>query len=262
MTRTTRWTALATLVLLAACQQQAPEAPAAAAPAPADPTEAAPATSAPPADLMARGTPAAAESADSITRIVNLQSIDATKEFLERTLGQSKYETPDTAQYVVAGCNINLVFAENKAVSSVSIDLTKGCRFDASGLTQSEKPVMVDGPMTFAQFEDTFGQARYTSPCLTMCGNAFDPYVAAVVPGYSANRGIDVAGVSVFVADAVSDASNVWQTKLTEKAGEDYVIDTKFNCEDTHNDIPRAAFAKAPVETLQFGRDLNEASCE
>lgn len=258
MTRTARWTALAALVLLAGCQKTTPQDATAAAPAA---TAAATAPADAKEDLFIGVTPAAGEAPASITPIVRFQSIDATKEFLERTLGQSKYETPDSAQYELAGCNVNVGFADNKAVTSISIDLKPGCSFDASELARSDQPVIVNGPMAFARFEELFGSARYTSPCLTMCGNAFDPYVAAVVPGYSANGGVDVSAQSLFIEDAAGEAMNAWREQLKAKLGEDYVIETKFNCEDTHNDIPRAAFAQVPVETLQFGRDLADGNC-
>lgn len=261
MTRTTRWTALAALVLLAGCQRQTPQDATAAAPAAPAATGAATAPADAKEDLFIGVTPAAGEAAASITPIVRLESIDATKEFIERTLGQSTYETPDTAQYEVAGCSVSVVFAPNRAVRSVSIALKPGCKFDASELARSDQPVIVSGPMPFSQFEAQFGQARYSSPCLTLCGNAFEPYVTAVVPGYSANGGIDIGAQVLFVEDAAMEAKSAWQEQLMTKVGEDYVFETRFNCEDTHNDIPRAAFAQVPVESLQFGRDLAEASC-
>ncbi|MFD0740538.1 hypothetical protein ACFQZQ_14740 [Lysobacter koreensis] len=259
MTLTTRWTAVAAFTLLAGCQMPAADTVAAPA-APAPHANVPQAGVAPPAAPVTTAA-AAAPTPASISAIVNLRSIDATKEFLERTLGASTYETPETAKYLAGGCNVEVSYAANKAVTNVSIDLTPGCRFDAAALVGSQAPVMVDGSLTFAAFEQLFGNARYTSPCLSLCGNAYDPYVDAVVPGSRANLVVDVAARALFVDDAVIAASNAWEAQLKAKAGEDYVVETRFNCDRTHEAIARAAFATVKVETLQFGRELGSNDC-
>lgn len=189
-----------------------------------------------------------------------LDSIGATKEFLERSLGQSTYETPDEARYEVEGCEVSLSMAD-RAVTAVTVELAPTCQFDVAGLIGSESPVVVRGALTFARFEQLFGQAGYTSPCLSLCGNAYDPYVDAVVPGSRANGVVDIAANALFVSDEVLDAASVWREQLTAKAGEEYVTGTRFNCERTHNDIARSAFAAAQVDRIQFGRSLGTDDC-
>lgn len=251
-------TLVAFFLLLAACQK-AQETPAAAdAPAAATAAEAAAAAAAP-----SEAAPTAVEPAEGegISKLVALSTIGATKEFAERTLGESTYETPQDAQYMAGGCDVTLNFADDKSISKVSIALKKGCRFDAAQLAGLETPLLVDGPITFAQFEKLFGDAHYTSPCLRHCGNAYDPYVDAVIGGTRANGVIDVAAHAVFVSDSVLEASNAWEEKLMAKTGEEYVDSTKFNCESAHDDIPRAAFAASNVEAIEFGRELGSSDC-
>lgn len=255
MIRTTRFAAIAiAAITLAACQQQAPATVTEPAAAPAVQSDATPApASAPTVEAAAEG--------QGISRIVAIESIGATKEFLERTLGQSTYETPQEARYTASGCDVSVSFGEDKAVSQISIALKPGCRFDASKLANLDAPLVIDGPLTFAQFEKLFGQAHYTSPCLTLCGNAYDPYVDAVVGGVRANGMIDVSAHAIFVEDPVLEAVGQWRDKLQTTKGEDYVMNTKFNCERDQDAIPSAAFANVQVEAFQFGREIGSSDC-
>lgn len=199
--------------------------------------------------------------ASDISPVVRLSSIGATKALLERTLGPSVYETPDEARYTVRQCEVTLGLDDRAAVTRVSIRLKPGCAFDASGISASEQPVRIDGLLTFAAFERLFGPARYTSPCLRDCGNAYDPSVDAVLAGSRANGFIDVSANAFFSAGPVLDASNAWEQQLIARVGEAYVDDTRFNCDPTHEAIPRATLSEVEVEELQFGRDL-DSSCQ
>jgi len=192
-----------------------------------------------------------------VSSIVSPRSIGASRDFVERRLGQPVDDTPETARYSAGGCDISVEFGEDGTVSAVGIALANGCRFDASALAAG-RSLAVDGTLTFARFEQLFGEARYSSPCLASCGNAFDSFVDAVVHGDGA---IEVAAQTLFVGDAAVDASDVWQDRLTADTDEDFVLETKFNCVADHDAIPRAAFAEVRVELLRFGRDLGTADC-
>lgn len=194
--------------------------------------------------------------AHDISPVVRLSSIGATKAFLERVIGQSAYETPDEARYTVGECDVTLGLDERAAVTSVSVRLKPGCAFDASGIAPSERPVRISGALTFAAFERLFGPARYSSPCLRDCGNAYDPFVDATLAGSRANGFIDVSASAIFAAGPVLDAANVWEEQLIARAGEAYVDATRFNCDPTYEAIPRAAFRAVEVESIAFWRDL------
>jgi len=252
MTSRRRLAALAATftTLLPGCQQQpTPPAPAAAiqtaSPAPPSTTDAQPAAEAP--------------AKRKIDSIVQLESIGATKEFLERTLGLSTYETPDEATYKLDGCQVQLR-VRDRAVEQVTIQLEPGCTFDAGGLTGQES-TLVSGPITFSEFEELFGAAHYTAPCLRLCGNAYDPFVDAVVYGSRVNGVIDVSATAIFVEPAVIDASDVWENELVKLESEEWVGNTRFNCERQHNGVAQKAFSKVKVEHISFGRDLGTADC-
>ena len=245
--------AAAAIALMAGCQQADPSDTAAAAPAQAESNPQA-------AAAQRAAEPVQQATAPNLSAIIRVDTIGATKAFVERTLGQSTYETEQEANYQIDGCAVSLSLAGN-SVNAVSIALAPGCRFDMSGLVGSEQPVPVEGPITFARFETLFGQARYTAPCLTLCGNAYDPYLDAVVGGSHANGFVDIAAHVLFVEDGALDAAAAWREQLTAVAGEDFVTSTGFNCDPRHDGIARQAFSTANVEMLRFGRELGTWDC-
>lgn len=195
-----------------------------------------------------------------LTRLLQPQSIGTTKEFLERKIGPSVSETETSAEYVVDGCHVTLGL-DGRTVRSVGVLLEKGCRADIAGFVGQSGSVPVDDTLTFAQFEKLAGTAEYHSPCIDMCGNAMDPYVDAIIPGYHANGFNDLVARTAFVDDAATNASMKWAEQLKSATSEDFVINAQFNCDSSHDDIPRKLFADIKVHEIVFGSGLDDSSC-
>lgn len=196
-----------------------------------------------------------------LSQLLRLQSIGTTKEFLERTIGPSTSETEADAQYTVEGCPVTLAL-NGKTVTSVDVTLAKGCHPDLAGILGQQAPMPVGDSLTFAQFEKAGGEAQYHSPCIEMCGNAFDPYVDAIISGSHANGFNDVIARATFVPDDAINASEQWAEQLKAAAGEDFVTDAKFNCDSSHNGIPRKLFAGVKVQDILFGTVAPDSSCQ
>lgn len=221
-----------------------------------------PDTAAKTSDNTSGSTPTASKQSSSrLSSLLRLESIGSTKEFLERSAGQSIAETEDKSKYMVDGCPVAFTL-NGKTVTSIDVTLAKGCHFDMAGILGQPSPVPVDDSFTFAQFEKMAGEAQYHSPCIDMCGNAFDPYVDAIVPGFHANGFNDVVARAVFVEDDAVDASLHWSEQLKAVAGEDFVVDAKFNCDASHDDIPRRLFAKVKVQEIIFGTPASDQNCQ
>lgn len=196
-----------------------------------------------------------------LSQLLRLQSIGTTKEFLERTIGPSISETASDAQYFVEGCPATLAL-NGKTVTSIDVTLAKGCHFNLEGILGQPTPMAVNDSLTFAQFEKAAGEAQYHSPCIEMCGNAFDPYVDAIIPGFHANGFNDVVARATFVQDDAVNASTRWADQLKATAGEDYVTDVKFNCDPSHNNVPRQLFAEVKVQDIIFGSVVADSDCQ
>ena len=195
-----------------------------------------------------------------LSQLLRLQSIGTTKEFLERTIGPSTSETEGDAHSKVDGCPVTLAL-NGKTVTSVDVTLAKGCHPDLAGLLGQQAPMPVGDSLTFAQFEKEAGEAQYHSPCIEMCGNAFDPYADAIISGSHANGFNDVIARATFVQDDAVNASEQWAERLKAAAGEDFVTDAKFNCDSSHDDIPRKLFAGVKVQEIIFGAVAADSNC-
>lgn len=238
---------LPAIVLMAACNRS--------------PDKSATPTAPPKAPATSAASAQTAQSSSRLSQLLRLQSIGATKEFLERTIGPSVAETENGAQYTIDGCPVTLTL-DGKTVTSIDVTLANGCRIDLSGILGQPSPVPVDDSLTFAQFEKVAGDAQYHSPCIEMCGNAFDPYVDALIPGFHANGFNDVVAHAAFVQDDAVNASLRWADELKKVTGDDFVTEAKFNCDSSHDDIPRRLFADVKVQEIIFGSLQADSDCQ
>lgn len=81
-------------------------------------------------------------------------------------------------QFRTDGCDITLVSDEaDKVIESVEIDIAPSCNLSLkSVLNVSEgQPDIKLGDLTFGGFEPLL-DSRYYADCLTLCGNAADPW--------------------------------------------------------------------------------------
>lgn len=187
-----------------------------------------------------------------IDKVADLEMIGTTIEFFERTAGDPVRATEWMNNYEVDGCPVTVGLA-GRSVDTISIDLIPGCKLDFAGIAGGREPIPVDGPLTFGEFEQIAGHAEFKSPCLSGCGNAYDPYVEAIAVGSRADNFRVVVARTQFIGDAAISASRRWQEAITARAGEDYVMNTRFNCEPTFDPEARVAFADVAVESITFG---------
>ncbi|KAG1445153.1 hypothetical protein G6F57_017648 [Rhizopus arrhizus] len=58
-----------------------------------------------------------------------------------------------------------------------------------------------------------------------------------------------------------ADAADQWEAHMKKAAGNDYVINTKFNCETRFDDVAEAAFKDVPVNAITIGYGLPTERC-
>ena len=160
-------------------------------------------------------------------------------------------------QFRTDGCDITLVSDEaNKVIESVEIDIAPSCNLSLkSVLNVSEgQPDIKLGALTFGSFEPLL-DSRYYADCLTLCGNAADPVVYLEAKGSRLTNFINYSVQAPMVDGKVLDATAAWRVAMTKAESEDYVLDTRFNCEpERFRNVIAAGLRHARPTVFSFGR--------
>ena len=91
------------------------------------------------------------------------------------------------------------------------------------------------------------------SDCIYSCGNAADPRVNFIWNGPHAANFVSVV-LTIFLANSAAlAASERWETLMRSKEGDDYLIDTKFNCDGKYDDAAIIVFANVPLNQVVIG---------
>lgn len=157
-------------------------------------------------------------------------------------LGKGKEKNYLERSFVVEGCAID-VAVEKGAIASFSFDAVPKCQKAAQLLG-----VTLNG-LTFGGASAVLGRAHYSADCLASCGNAADPWVHAK---WTSN-GRTVSVSQVLVEGPILDATLRWEKGITDKYGEDYVVDQKFNCTREFDAAGASVFKDIKVSRLTIG---------
>ena len=87
----------------------------------------------------------------------------------------------------------------------------------------------------------------FQASCISMCGNAADPTVTFHWDGPHAVGFMNIDLVSIIAYGQSLDAVEKWRTLMTKNEGEDYVIHTRFNCDDKYEKIGLQLFQNVEV---------------
>lgn len=198
--------------------------------------------------------------AASVKEVFNGDMLGTNQRYFESIAGIARTSDGDTHTFRVQGCDIAVSMIEAK-VSSLHMQLSPTCSADLTTFLGNDAPAATPNLTfgTFAQF--THSSLRYQANCLTMCGNAEDPSVYAYWEGPRSLGFIEVILETVLAGDPALDASNVWQEKMVNATNQDYILDTKFNCESRFDNIAAEAFKNVPVTAITIGHGLTKLSC-
>jgi len=201
---------------------------------------------------------APANAAGKITRVFKYDMLNVQVAYLERIIGPAKYVlSPDgegvvPRQYVVEGCEVT-AYADKGAVQAYGLRLTPKCNFNLGEFLGNGYPSTKG--LTIGRFgSGTFGSdMRVQAACAYLCGNAADPEIDFTWQGPHAANFLMVVLTVVLVDDAAVDAAQRWTTLMRQKEGDDYVLNTKFNCEDKYDAAAVTDFAKVQVTDITVG---------
>jgi len=181
--------------------------------------------------------------AAKLEEVFNGSMLGVTQRYFESVAGIPIRKIGERFIFSIEGCHVH-AFVKDKSVYALRLSLETNCQADLSFLgfdISTNKPTFGDFPRT-----------RYFSDCLYLCGNAFDPSVYAFWQGSHANNFIEV----MLETASGFEAKNEWRNYMAQQMGEDYVIDLRFNCEDSFSNIAAETFEKVAVESITIGHDL------
>ena len=109
--------------------------------------------------------------------------------------------------------------------------------------------------MTFGDFAAYFPDAKFESDCLASCGNSYDPDLYLHSTASHADSFLELTAGAAIVKDPVIAASEAIEGAIKAQDGEDYVIDTKFNCDTKYDAVAIKALQNVKIEFLEIGPD-------
>ncbi|MDR2300226.1 MAG: hypothetical protein LBE30_17995 [Comamonas sp.] len=235
--------AIAAAALMAGCSDSKNEAPAAAATATPAPAPAA----------------AAPETKRVIDQLFDTETIGMNLAYVEKIAGPAMRSESHRHQFRTDGCEVTLVSDDaDKVINSMEVSISPSCNLSLEpvlGSTAGE-PATRLGELSFGRFEQMLG-GNYYADCLTLCGNAADPVVYLQAEGSRATGFMDFAVQAPMVEDTVLDATSAWRDAMTKAESEDYVLDTRFNCEPQRfKDVIASGLKNAKPTVFSFGRGL------
>jgi len=208
----------------------------------------------PPADNAQTGdsAPASASSAEAspATAAFDLfRAEGAQVSWVEAQIGPARTVVAGERTYDIGDCTVRMQ-ADDGVVTGYGVPLTAACsNLVLPVLAHFGLPETVE--MTFGQFAEARAGTAFRADCLYLCGNAADPWVYLESPGPRVSPGIRAS--APLVEGGIIDASFDLRDRMLAEGGEDYVIDARFNCDDTWSAAGREALAPFRIQEIQVG---------
>ncbi|MEN5177209.1 hypothetical protein [Brevundimonas diminuta] len=169
--------------------------------------------------------------------------------YLESKLGPARTVQDKERTYEIGDCTVR-VSADGGEVVGYAVPMTPACSTQAlAALKDYDLPQKID--LTMGEFAAARGNVDFKADCLTLCGNAADPWVHLESPGPRAFPGIRAS--AVMVSDATIDASFRIRDAIKAAKGEDYVIDTTFNCSADFDQLAIRELKTVRIDEIEVG---------
>lgn len=193
-----------------------------------------------------------------ITSFFIPDTLGVTVAYLEQSVGVAKRVRGNIREYAVDDCVLS-VSTQDGNIASMAMDITPNCPINWTALTG--QGATKNTQVHFNDIEQWVGQGTYQADCLERCGNAFDPSVYLFIPGYGANGNMGVQVSAVQATDPVIDATSAWADIIKKEKGDDYLYETKFNCDaGVFDEHARRLLANVAISRIMIG-DIPAPSC-
>lgn len=198
--------------------------------------------------------------AASVAQVFTGDMLGTNQRYFESVAGIPRESFGDEHKFKVQGCNITATI-EGGTVSKLRMELTPKCQANLTQFVDTFAPAP-GKPLTVGAFtESSGGGLSYSASCLSMCGNAADPSVYAHWEGPRAIGFREVLLEVVLVSDAALSAADQWESQMRKAEGEDYVMETRFNCDQKYDAAAQKAFEKVQVSAVTIGTGLKASGC-
>jgi hypothetical protein len=198
--------------------------------------------------------------AATVAEVFNGDMLDTNQRYFESIAGVPRESYGNEHLFRVSGCNITATIQGN-SVTALRMELTPNCPANLSSFIGDSFAPPAGQPLTVGSFQKAAGDMSFFADCLTMCGNASDPSLRAHWEGPHAVNFREVMLEVVLADDASMQASNQWQAQMTAVKGEDFIIETRFNCERTFDTQAQQSFANVAVNAVTIGSGLSKPGC-
>lgn len=192
--------------------------------------------------------------------VFNGEMLGTNLRYFESVAGIARTSNGDSHNYKVQGCDIT-ANAAGGTINELRLELSPTCKADLHSFIGDFAPA-ANKALTFGAFnESSGGGLEFYADCLQLCGNAYDPSVYALWEGPRAIGFMQVLVEAKLVDDAPIEASGKWAATMTKAKGDDFVVDTRFNCERTFDPQAMQAFAKVQASAVTLGTGLTKPGC-
>lgn len=199
---------------------------------------------------------AGAAQAATVKEVFNGAMLGTDQRYFESVAGVPRESFGNDHVFRVQNCQVTATMGNGK-VSALRLALANGCEADLTSFIGEDAPKagQVITPGVFGR-----GQ-HYSADCLTQCGNAADPSAYALWVAPRSAGSLEVLLEMVLVSGKAAEAADQWEQHMKKAAGEDYVLNTKFNCETRFDSVAEAAFKDVPVTAVTIGHALPTQPC-
>lgn len=198
--------------------------------------------------------------AATVAEVFNGEMLGTNQRYFESVAGIPRQSFGNDHTFKVQGCTI-IATIESDSVTKLKLDIGRTCQADLTTFIDSFAPAP-GKPLTFGSFDAASGGGLvYSADCLSLCGNAYDPSVYAHWEGPRALGFMEVLLEVKLTSDQAINAADQWQAHMVKAKGEDFVSETRFNCDPQFSAQANAAFEKVQVTSVTVGTGLISKEC-
>ncbi|MFV9473177.1 hypothetical protein ACM5Q9_01965 [Advenella sp. RU8] len=194
--------------------------------------------------------------AATVAEVFNGEMLGTNQRYFESIAGIPRESYDNVHEFRVQGCEIQATVSDER-IAQLRLEITPTCKADLTSFIGNYAPAP-DQTLTLGAFD--IGTTYYAD-CLDMCGNAFDPSLYALWRGPRAVRDLEVLLEARITSDKAMDAADIWQQHMEKVMGREWVLETRFNCDNRFNDVAEKVLRDVPVTGVTLGYGLSAPGC-